>query len=217
MVADGNFFGVKHKLVLQNGTVISSNDDLEDFIQKKQDKILKDKKLKRVFDKITKAVDKNSELRGFKNILEQHPDWVPQILDYDNFKCNVWLGFLSDKDIFPIFQEYYKVYIANKSKLSKILQLAEEQQKTWTDIINLYNARFHVPLRVTITNQKDIILKQQAAKLSFKYDDGVNSAETDKQKLAKVLSRGEIRAFYILQFLFEIEERKRIQRTRSLF
>ena len=94
MVADGNFFGVKHKLVLQNGTVISSNDDLEDFIQKKQDKILKDKKLKRVFDKITKAVDKNSELRGFKNILEQHPDWVPQILDYDNFKCNVWLGFL---------------------------------------------------------------------------------------------------------------------------
>ena len=41
MVADGNFFGVKHKLVLQNGTVISSNDDLEDFIQKEQDKILK--------------------------------------------------------------------------------------------------------------------------------------------------------------------------------
>lgn len=211
MVADGNFFGVKHKLVLQDGTVISSNDDLDDFIQKEQDKILKDKKLKKVFDRITKAVDKNSELRGFKNILEQHPDWVPQILDYDNFKCNVWLGFLSDKDIFPIFQEYYKVYIANKSELSKILQLAEEQQKTWTDIINLYNARFHVPLRVTITNQKDIILKQQAAKLSFKYDDGVNSAETDKQKLAKVLSRGEIRAFYILQFLFEMEERKRIQ------
>lgn len=209
MVSDGHFFGVRHKIVLQNGTILSSNEGLEQFIKKEQDKILTDSKLKKAFEKITKAVDKNTELRGFKYILEQHPDWIPQIIDYDKFKCNVWLGFLSDSEIYPLFKQYYEVYLTNKDDLLKILQSAENQQKAWTDIIDLYNARFHVPLRVSITNQKDIILKHQAAKLAFKYDDGISSAETDKQKLTKVLSRGEIRAFYILQFLFEMEERKR--------
>ena len=60
--------------------------------------------LKKAFDKITKAVDRNTELRGFKSILETHPDWIPEILDYDNFKCKVWLGFLSDSEIFPLFK-----------------------------------------------------------------------------------------------------------------
>lgn len=210
MVADGNFFGVRHKLTLQDGTEIASNDDLEQFIKKEQDRILTDTRLKKAFEKITKAVDRNSELRGFKKILEQHPDWIPQIFDFDNFKRNVWLGFLSDKEVFPLFKQYNDVYIANKNALLEILQSAEKQQKAWIDIINLYNARFHVPIRVVINNQKDIILKQQAAKLSFKYDEGVNAIETDKQKLVKVLSRGEIRAFHILQFLFEMEERKRL-------
>lgn len=208
MVADGHYFGVKHKLVLQDGTVISSNDDLEQFIKKEQDKILTDTKLRKAFEKITKAVDKNSELRGFKRILEEHPDWIPQILEYDKFKQEVWLGFLSNDEIYPLFKQYINVYLANKDELLDILQSADNQQKAWTDIINLYNARFHVPLRVSITNQKDIILKHQAAKLAFKYDDGTNAVEADKQKLTKALSRGEIRAFYILQFLFEMEERK---------
>lgn len=208
MVSDGHFFGVRHKLVLQDGTILSSNEDLDKFIKQEQDKILTDSKLKKAFEKITKAVDKNTELRGFKRIIEQHPDWIPQILEYDMFKRNVWIGFLSNNEVFPLFEQYYNVYLANRDELLNILQSADDQQKVWTDIIDLYNARFHVPLRVNITNQKDIILKHQAAKLSFKYDDGINTAESDKQKLIKVLSRGEIRAFYILQFLFEMEERK---------
>ena len=208
MVSDVHFFGVKHKIVLQDGTVLSSNDDLDQFIKQEQEKILTDTKLKKAFEKITKAVDKNTELRGFKRIIEQHPEWIPHILEYDTFKRDVWIGFLSNNEIYPLFEQYYSVYLANKDDLLNILQSADNQQKAWTDIIDLYNARFHVPLRVNITNQKDIILKHQAAKLSFTYDDGINSAETDKQRLTKVLSRGEIRAFYILQFLFEMEERK---------
>lgn len=209
MAEDGNFFGVKHKIVLQDGTDITSNENLAQFIENEQNKILTDTNLKKAFDKITKAVDRNTELRGFKSILETHPDWIPEILDYDNFKCKVWLGFLSDCEIFPLFKQYIDVYNANKEELFNILKSAENQQKVWTDIINLYNARFHVPIKVSITNQKDIILNHKAAKLAFHYYDGEKAVETDKKKLTGVLSRGEIRAFYILQFIFEMEDRKR--------
>ena len=136
MVSDVHFFGVKHKLVLQDGTMLSSNEDLDQFIKQEQDKILTDSKLKKAFEKITKAVDKNTELRGFKRIIEQHPDWIPQILEYDIFKRNVWIGFLSNNEVFPLFEQYYNVYLANKDELLNILQSADDQQKIWTDIID---------------------------------------------------------------------------------
>ena len=50
-----------------------------------------------------------------------------------------------------------------------VLKEAEKQQAKWEDIITLYNARFHVPIKVSIENQRDIILKQDAAKLQFSY------------------------------------------------
>lgn len=208
-VEDGNFFGVNHKLVLQDGTEFKSYYDLSDFVQKEKDRILKDEKLRKAFEKITKAIDNNSELRNFKTVLETHPEWVPSILDYDHFKQVVWLGFIYSDEIKDSYNSYMYVYSGVKDKLVRILQTAESQQTTWKRIIDLYNTRFHVPLKVSILNQKDIILKQQAAKLSFSYVDGESSVETDKKVLTEdVLSRGEKRAFFILQFLFEIESRK---------
>ena len=55
-----------------------------------------------------------------------------------------------------------------------------------------------------IENQDEIILNQSAAKLRFTYVDS-NSAPIEKsqQELNAILSRGERRAFYILQLLFE--------------
>ena len=67
---------------------------------------------------------------------------------------------------------------------------------------------FHVPLKVSIINQRDIILKQEAAKLQFSYVEDGTSVAKDKKELDKILSKGEKRAFTILQFLFEAEARK---------
>lgn len=59
----------------------------------------------------------------------------------------------------------YKVYNKNKEALQQVLKEANSQQERWEQIIALYNTRFHVPIKVSIANQKDIILKQEAAKL----------------------------------------------------
>ena len=208
-VSDGSFFGVNHKIVLQDNTELSSEDELQDLVKNEQKRLLTDKDLKKAFDKITKAIDKNAELRGFKSVLNEHPDWIPEIINYEEFRKKVWLGYLSDSEIRPLFDAYIQVYNENKKALHEVLEKASSQQERWKQIIDLYNTRFHVPIKVDITNQKDIILKQEAAKLQFSYVEPSN-AETavGKDVLEKILSRGEKRAFIILQFLFEMEARK---------
>ena len=211
-VSDGSFFGVNHKIVLQDDTELSSEKELQDLVENEQQRILNDKDLKKAFDKITKAIDKNVELRGFKSVLNEHPDWIPEIINYEEFRKKVWLGYLSDNEIRPLFDAYIQVYNENKKALHEVLEKASSQQERWKQIIDLYNTRFHVPIKVDITNQKDIILKQEAAKLQFSYVEPSNTeTAVGKDVLEKILSRGEKRAFIILQFLFEMEARKTME------
>ena len=208
-VSDGIFFGVKHKIVLQNGEEITSHKQLETIILDEQERIINDSALKKVFDKITKAIDKNVELRGFKSVIERHPEWIAEITKYDEFKHKVWYGYLSHKDIKPLFDTYIRTYESNKNELLDVLQKANKQQEHWVNIIDLYNSRFHVPIKVSIVNQRDIILKKEAAKLQFSYVElGCPSVAKNKTELEKILSKGEKRAFTILQFIFEAEARK---------
>lgn len=208
-VSDGNFFGVNHKMVLQDGTEVTSHQQLEKLMLDEQEKILNDERLKNVFDKITKAIDKNTELRSFKAIIESHPDWIIEMFDYEEFRKKVWLGYLSKEDIKPLFNSYIQVYNENKDELFAILEQAGQQQEKWKSIIELYNARFHVPFQVSISNQRDVILKQESAKLQFSYiEEGVPPILSPQHELVNILSRGERRAFFILQFLFEMESRK---------
>lgn len=211
-VSDGSFFGVNHKIVLQDDTELSSEKELQDLDENEQQRILNDKDLKKAFDKITKAIDKNVELRGFKSVLNEHPDWIPEIINYEEFRKKVWFGYLSDNEIRPLFDAYIQVYNENKKALHEVLEKASSQQERWKQIIDLYNTRFHVPIKVDITNQKDIILKQEAAKLQFSYVEPSNTeTAVGKDVLEKILSRGEKRAFIILQFLFEMEARKTME------
>lgn len=207
-VSDGHFFGVDHKIVLHNGEEIKQHEELEELIEKEQTKILEDESLKKTFDDITKAIDRNAELREFKKIIEAHPEWIEELLHYDVFHKKVWLGFLTDEEVKPLFDSFMKLYKANKEKIERILSEAEKEQESWKNIIELYNARFHVPFKVEIVNQKDIILNQSAAKLKFSYITGENSYEKEENELINILSKGEKRAFVILQFLFEVEARK---------
>lgn len=208
-VEDGNFFGVDHKIILQNQEEISSVQSLQEKITAEQEKILSDKALKKTFDTITKAIDKNADLRDFKSVIETHQDWIPEIINYEEFKKKVWLGFISKPEIKILFNEYLDVYNSNKEELHKIISDAGKQMDKWRNIIELYKARFHVPFNVSIDNQEDIILNEKAAKLKFTYyDDEGNEIETEKNKLDEILSRGERRAFIIMQFIFEMESRK---------
>lgn len=208
-VESGEFFGVDHQIVLHGGTVIDSVEALAEIIDGEKTRILNDPELKKTFDKITKDVDGNNEVRIFKGILMDHPEIVVELGDYEAFRKKTWKGYLSDPAVKQHLIDYYNYYQSQKTVLNNIIAQARAQLPLWKSIIDLYNDRFHVPFKVEIENQDEIILKQTAAKLKFVYVDE-QGAEIEKPKndMLAILSRGEQRAFYILQLLFELESRK---------
>lgn len=207
-VADESFFIAKHKLVLNTNQEITSASQLKEIIDNEIKKIVEDEKLKKAFEKIDKAIGSNSELRAFKSVLEKNNAIIPLLTNYQEFKKQVWYGYLH-----AILQEVLdliRIYKDHVTTINDILVKAKNESETWKTIIDIYNKRFSVPFRVGIKNQEDVILKQETANLEFQYKDSTGIPIKQKRDdLLEILSRGECRAFYILQFLFEIEARKK--------
>lgn len=68
-----------------------------------------------------------------------------------------------------------------------------------------------------MANQEDVVLKEKTASLEFDYKDpNETPVRKDKSSLLSILSRGEQRAFYILQLLFDIESRKQLKKRTLL-
>ena len=95
-----------------------------------------------------------------------------------------------------------------------------KESSKWEYVVKIFKDRFSVPFEITIDNKTDVILAGEATVpvLSFKYIDQHTSAISfqTKDSLYKTLSRGEQRALYILDIIFEIEARKELK-IKTLF
>ena len=106
-------------------------------------------------------------------------------------------------------KELILLYKDTKNKLSQLLKASKKDATKWQEIVDTYNKRFFMPFSIEIQNQEDVIVKKETPTLVFKYKDSdKNYIEKSKEDILKVLSKGEKRAFYLLQFLFEVEARR---------
>lgn len=206
-IEDDRFFKASHKLELKDGKKISSKNEFATVIETELQRVLSDKKLKESFDKLDKKLQGNNELRTFKEVLQNMPILVPNLVDYEGFRRSVLLGYLQNNlDDFNALVNLYKI---EKVEITKIIAEANKSIDKWNEVIRLFNARFFVPFEVILKNQSDILLNEQTATLGFVYrDTDTDEKEETQTELLKTLSLGEQRAFYILQNLFEIEARK---------
>ncbi|BFM44061.1 hypothetical protein CFS9_27020 [Flavobacterium sp. CFS9] len=206
-IEDNSFFEAGHKFVLEDGTEINNSESLKVIVEAEIDKIINDAKLKQSFDKIDKAIGANVELRSFKKVIEKDNLILVELEDYEGFQKKVWINYLSQiKNESEELAEYYK---EKKVALEKIIKEAKKEFLLWNNIIKTFNSRFYVPFKVVLTNHDDVILKQETATLEFDYV--IRNEEPVRHKrdnLLSILSKGEQRAYFILQFLFEIESRK---------
>ena len=201
---DNSFFEAGHKISLQTEEFINSRDELESLIQAEKDQILNDTQLLKSFEKVDKALAKNTELKSFKKLLEMDSSLLVELTDFEGFRKKVWLSHISgiENDVAQVLD----IYKARKAELQEIINNANAEVEEWKETIELFNSRFYVPFTIQLENQSDIILKSDAPKLKFIYKDR-NIPNNDESLLINVLSRGECRAYYILRFLFEIESR----------
>lgn len=206
-VADNAFFEVSHKIVLGDGTTIDSSTSLATLISNELSGILNNATVKKAFEKIDKKASANDSLRQFKEIIENRPDLVDKLLDYDNFHKEVWKGYFAkfkDKA-----DDLLIAYQGAKPTLDSVLSQAAGQRAAWEKTISIFNRRFSVPFEVKIKNQTDLLLNEEAAALAFEYSTQTGQKEVASKVLEEVvLSKGELRAFYTLQLLFAIEKMK---------
>lgn len=206
-IEDNSYFEAGHKFVLEDGTEITDAAVLKQIVQDELSKILADVKLVQAFEKFDKAIGANSELRLFKKAIEKDNSLLVELSDYHKFQKKVWKSYLSE--IKSESLDLAKHYDEQKILLEKIIDEAKKEIVLWNDIIQTFNDRFYVPFKVVLVNQDDILLKQQTANLEFDYiDENESPIRQKKENLLSILSKGEQRAYFILQFLFEIESRK---------
>lgn len=206
---DNSYFEAGHKFTLSDNAEIKSAKELKQLLQDEIKNIVDDDKLKKSFDQVDKSIGANAELRSFKNAIEKENLLLVELEKYDDFRKKVWLNYISSlvKDT----EELARFYEGKKNELEKIIDAAKKEFVIWEEIIKTFNERFYVPFEIKLVNQEDVVLKEETANLEFDYKDPKDAPiRKDKNSLLSILSKGEQRAFYILQFLFDVESRKQL-------
>lgn len=212
---DNSYFDAGHIFTLSNKAEIKSVVELKKLLQKEIENIVTDAKLKKSFDQVDKAIGSNAELRAFKAAIEKNNLLLVELEKYEEFRKKIWLNYISL--IQTETQELTDFYESKKTDLENIIKEAKKESSIWLEIINTFNERFYVPFEINLVNQEDVVLKEETANLEFDYKDQNDSpVRQDKNNLLAILSKGEQRAFYILQLLFDIESRRQLNQKTLL-
>ncbi len=212
---DNSFFEAGHKFTLNDNIEIKSTNELKQILENEITSIINDGNLKKSFEQVDKSIGSNAELRSFKTAIEKNNLLLVELEKYDDFRKKIWLNYISS--IANETKNLAILYESHKKALEKIIEDAKKEFSIWEEIIRTFNQRFYVPFEIRLVNQEDIVLRRETANIEFDYKDRNDSPVTkDKSSILSILSKGEQRAFYILQLLFDIESRKQLNQETLL-
>jgi len=211
-LSDNRFFDAHHKLTLKDGTIVNDTVGLEQIIKAEKERIFKDDALMKKFEKIDTAITKNADLKTFKRVIEANPGVLTTIINYETFKKQLWINYLSNfKESFNLLlNEYHE----SQAEINSIIKEANSQKTKWEEVVDLFNIRFDVPFKLKVLNQEDVILKDKTIpSISFIYNDGRSDGKGDLEidensSKLKAFSTGEQRALYLLNVIFEIKAKE---------
>ena len=206
------FFNAKHSINLFDGKNKQSVDDTEAFdnvLNEELKPLFDSENNKNVWTNMDKEASANIPLQNFKSHVEKHPEIKIKLANMEKFSKDIWISYFSKHKVF--FDDLLVEYTSNIDKINKIIDAVNAEENSWHEIIKTYNDRFYVPFKVSITNQSDVILKNEAPFIEFIHNDrnGNRSKSINKNELLKNLSTGEKKALYILDILYDIEARKK--------
>jgi energy-coupling factor transporter ATP-binding protein EcfA2 len=208
-LADNGFFAAKHTLSLAARDAqkkeIATPEELDAAIDEEKNQILSDKQLVSRFNAIDKEITRNVELRQFRSYLESHPELIPELTDLDALRRKLWLSYSVAVKV--ELADFASTYRAAKEDIALVVKTARQQETQWGKVLSIFHRRFSVPFILEVVNQDDVILKDEAPSLIFKYKDGDDVCEIGRSELLNALSTGERRALYLLNVIFEIEAR----------
>ncbi|MEL0643312.1 hypothetical protein V6251_02890 [Olleya sp. Ti.3.14] len=200
-----NFFNAEHKVKLKGvDEDFDSYEDLNKRLLEEKKIILENADLLKIEKQIKKVAVKN-----FRELLEKNRI-VSELADLDAFKIKLWNSYM-DKERFHI-TELNETYNVGLENLKEIEQRATEQATSWDNVISKFKSRFFVPFDVRVENKASSILGKDVPNIQFVFLDEETGNEScfRQRELGnqEILSQGEKRAMYLLNVMFNIEERK---------
>lgn len=217
---DNGFFEAKHRVNLSTKDgmkEITTADELSEKIDEERKKILTNKDLVSKFDAIDKKIQ-NNELRKFRDYLFDNQHILPHLKDFKQLQKDLWISYLIDQK--ELYDQFVDVYRTSKNVIEDAVTQAKTETTEWESVVDVFNNRFSVPFKMSVSNQDDVILKGSQPSISFKFGDSDCNVEggvdVARDSLLKVLSQGERRALYILNILFEIQTRIKLGITTIL-
>jgi len=217
-LGSNHFFEAGHSVNLFDGTTKSEYDSdasLKELIEEEKKKVLDDPELKDKFDEINKKLS-NAKLREFRDYLLDHQDILAKLSDLDKFAKDLWKAyFITEKDIYETLVAEYQ---SGEERIKELIASAKAEQTDWENAIEIFNNRFvHLPFSLSIKNKDDVILKGEVPSVEFIFKDGdEEKVYNNRSELLTILSTGEQRALYILNIIFEIEARKKLDQDNLL-
>ncbi|HET6929240.1 MAG TPA: hypothetical protein VFI45_02880 [Candidatus Acidoferrum sp.] len=204
------FFDAKHTVHLNANDsveIITTKAELEKLIKNEQDEITNDKELRKQFAKLSDQSVKNEALRAFRDYALSNSGILPHLLSPTTFKQDVWRSYL--KVHFDVYQELMAKFDSIEKRKAQIEEEAGKEKTKWDEVIAEFNDRFIVPFTLVPKNKAAVVLKDDPIlSLGFIFKDKDGEKTVEQPALMGGLSRGELKAYYVLNIIFEVTVRK---------
>lgn len=131
-LGNNGFFNAKHTVRLNStgeSVEIKTQKELETVIAREKDAIIKDKQLRKKFDDVAKALDKNATLRDFRAYMLDHEAFLSQLNNIAKFKEDILKSYL--KANYGLYLDLMNQYDAAAKRAREIEQEAEKQRTQW--------------------------------------------------------------------------------------
>ncbi|AYM86860.1 hypothetical protein [Pseudoalteromonas agarivorans] len=208
-LGDTDFFKAKHSVNISVDGKLQLAEDLEQLnliLQAEQEKVLNSDDLKQQFAKIDDKL-KTKDTAAFRDFISENKILLADYQDIPQFKKTVIKSYLQAHQ--SLWDDLVTTYQNNQAVVEGIIQQAKAEQTIWAAVVDTFNERFTVPFKLSVNNQDDVILNNQAPTIQFEFNDGRGAPEiVNQESLIEALSQGEKRALYILNVLFEVEVKK---------
>lgn len=212
-LSSNNFFKVGHSVNLFNGKtkeeLKSSEQNFKKLLKEEKEKVFENEELQNKFDKISKKLTANAELRTFREYLLANEELLQELSSIKKFEKKVWISFFASYK--ELFLDLNKKYSEGHRIIKEISEKAKKEKTSWDNVIEIFNSRFvHLPFKLDVENKENVILKDALPAVKFIFEDGEDEKRfEDKEEILRVLSTGEKRALYVLNIMFEVETRRK--------
>ena len=203
------YFDGGHKVHLRGDASSINYEELQEKMRVVHESIDSDDELKKLRVNLAKNAQTQALISLLENISTTEVDLLLHHVKPENqaeFRRNLWAFYLQNSSDTDVFLEAFS---ANQAELRQIELEAATEAPNWSIAIKLFNTRFvDMPFTLSLFNQVEAALGKDKAKLKFTFIDGDDRIDCTRSEI-KSLSQGEKRALYLLNFIFEVEDRKR--------